>query len=165
MSTPYLSEIKIVSFNFPPKGWAFCNGQLLSIQQNAALFALIGTFYGGNGTSTFALPNLQARTAVHMGNGFTIGELGGEATHTLITQEMPGHTHQASGSTAIASKTTPSGNEPAQASQNPYGSTPNSTMLPGAVSTVGGSQPHDNMPPYLTLSFIIALQGIFPSRS
>src|ERR1700681_4642089 len=107
MGTPYLAEIRLVSFNYPPKGWAFCNGQLLAINQNQALFSLLGTTYGGNGTTTFALPNLQGKIPMHWGNGFVLGQTGGEAIHTLTTQEIPAHTHQAFGSTTAANAGSP----------------------------------------------------------
>jgi microcystin-dependent protein len=165
MGTPYLSEIRIFSFNFPPKGWALCNGQILSIQQNTALFALLGITYGGNGTTTFALPNLQGRMPLHQGNGFTLGQAAGEQTHTLTSQEMPQHTHQAVASSNAANQGVATGNFWANGGQPAYATSANTTMAAGAVSTVGGSQPHDNMPPYLTLTFCIALQGIFPSQS
>jgi microcystin-dependent protein len=165
MATPFLGEIKVVSFNFPPKGWAFCNGQLMSIAQNQALFSLLGTIYGGNGILTFALPNLQASMPIHMGNGFFQGSVGGESAHTLITQEMPSHNHVAQGVSANASSPAATGNTWAAASQNPYAATPNTTLSPNAISPAGGSQPHPNMPPYLVLNFVIALVGIFPSRN
>jgi microcystin-dependent protein len=166
MSEPFLSEIKIVSFNFPPKGWALCNGQFLPINQNQALFALLGTTYGGNGQTTFALPNLRGQVPIHMGSGHTLGEAAGTTAVTVNIQQMPQHLHfmQASttnGNTALANNT--SILAPAL---NLYGP-PNSltTLLPAAVTTVGGSQPHNNMMPYLVLNFIIALQGIFPSQN
>jgi microcystin-dependent protein len=166
MSTPFMSEIKIVSFNFAPKGWALCNGQLLPINQNQALFSLLGTTYGGDGRVNFALPNLQGRVPNHMGNGFTLGEAGGETAHTLNIQELPTHTH-----TPLGNKT-----DPATASSalgNLWGhntgqyaaASDGSLMNPAGVSNTGGSQPHDNMSPYLVLNFIIALQGIFPSQN
>jgi|SRR5271170_2877003 len=165
MATPYLGEIRIVSFNFAPKGWAFCNGQTLSIAQSQALFSLLGTTYGGNGIQTFQLPNLQGSMPIHAGNGFVQGQVGGEVNHTLITQEIPSHTHTAQGVSTTASTPEASGNTWAASIQNPYGATPNTTLGPKALSTVGGSQPHPNMPPYLVMNFIIALQGIFPSRN
>jgi microcystin-dependent protein len=165
MSTPFLGEIKIVSFNYAPKGWALCNGQLLPINQNAALFSLLGTFYGGNGTTTFALPNLQARMPVHVGNGYTQGQLGGEVNHTLIVTEIPAHTHAVQGVTSNASSASATGNSWAVTTQNAYAASPNTTLAPAAAASAGGSQPHNNMPPYLVLNFVIALQGIFPSRN
>ena len=165
MSSPYLSEIRIVSFQFAPRGWALCNGQTLSIQQNAALFSLLGTTYGGNGITTFQLPNLQARMPVHVGNGFILGQNAGEVTHTLLLNEMPVHTHQAVGVSTAPTAESATGNTWPASPENPYTTSPNTPMAPAALSSMGGSQPHDNMPPYLTLNYIIALQGIFPSRN
>lgn len=165
MAEPFLSEIRVVSFGFAPRGWALCNGQTLPISQNQALFSLLGTTYGGNGTTTFQLPNLQASMPVHWGNGFNLGQAGGEANHTLLLSEIPAHPHVAQGVSTNASSPSATGEAWASSSQNPYGGSPNTTMSPNALSAAGGSQPHNNMPPYLTLNFIIALQGIFPSRS
>jgi microcystin-dependent protein len=165
MSTPFLSEIKIMSFNFPPKGWAFCNGQLLPINQNQALFSLLGTTYGGNGQTTFALPNLQGRMPLHMGNGFVLGQLGGEENHTLTTTEMPGHTHAVTASSNAADQGSPGGNFWANESSNAYSTGFDSGMSPQIVNNVGGSQPHTNLAPILVLTFCIALQGIFPSQT
>lgn len=165
MGVPYLAEIRIVSFNFPPKGWAFCNGQLLPINQYQALFSLLGTTYGGDGVRTFQLPNLQASMPIHVGNGFAQGQAGGEVNHTLISGEMPTHTHQAQGVSTTASSAAATSNTWASATQSPYATTTNTTLGPTALSSAGGSQPHNNMPPYLALSFIIALNGIFPSRN
>ena len=165
MSEPFLSEIKIVSFNFPPKGWAFCNGQLLPINQNQALFALLGTTYGGNGQTTFALPNLQGKVPIHRGNGHTLGETAGASAVTISQQTMPQHIHFMQGSSSDAASPVAAANNLATAN-NMYQS-PNAgnltTLSPAAVTNVGGSQPHNNMMPYLVLNFIIALQGIFPS--
>ena len=165
MSTPFLGEIKIVSFNFPPKGWAFCNGQLLPINQNQALFSILGTQYGGNGQTDFALPNLQGRMPVHVGNGITIGQQGGETAHTLNISELPAHTHTPVGSGNPPSVTSASGNLWSTFSSNQYNNAPNQAMNPGCIGASGGSQPHDNMSPYLVLTFVIALQGIFPSQN
>jgi len=165
MSTPFLAEIKIVSFNYPPKGWAFCNGQLLPINQNQALFSLLGTTYGGDGRVNFSLPNLQGRVPFHTGNGHTLGEIGGEPAHTLIVSEMPAHTHVATGSSNDASAASPAANLWASSSGGGYLPTPNTTMNPASISSIGGSQPHDNMSPYLVLNFCIALQGLFPSQN
>ena len=165
MSSPYLSEIRIVSFNFPPRGWAFCNGQLLPINQNQALFSLLGTTYGGDGRITFALPNLQGRVPLHFGNGFTQGQVGGEANHSLNSTEIPAHAHPFAGSANPADQGSPVGNYLAVESSNAYSSAPDSTMAASALTPAGGNQPHENWPPYLVLSFCIALQGIFPSRS
>jgi microcystin-dependent protein len=163
MSEPFLGEIKLISWNFPPTGWALCNGQLMSINQNQALFSILGTTYGGDGRQTFGLPNLQGRVPVHVGNGIALGELGGEATHVLSISEMPAHVHVPVGSSIVGNSTI-SGNLPATASVNPYASSANTTMNPAAVTATGGSQAHENEPPYLVLNFVIALQGIFPSR-
>jgi microcystin-dependent protein len=164
MATPFLGEIKIVSFNFPPKGWAFCNGQLLQINQNQALFAILGTTYGGNGTTTFGLPNLQTKSPIHTGQGFSLGQTGGEQNHTLILSELAAHTHPAIGSSNAADQSNPAGNFWATG-QTIYSTAANSTMAPQAVTNTGGGQAHNNMSPYLVLNFIIALQGIFPSRN
>jgi microcystin-dependent protein len=165
MSTQYLSEIRIVSFNFAPKGWALCNGQTLPINQNQALFSLLGTTYGGNGTTTFQLPNLQARMPIHQGSGFILGSAGGESSHTLILSEMPAHNHQAQGVSNAATSASASGNTWAASGASPYAVAPNTAMNLAALSAIGGNLPHDNMAPYLTLNFIIALTGIFPSRN
>lgn len=165
MSEPFLGEIRIVSFNFAPKGWALCNGQVLPISQYQALFSLLGTTYGGNGVTTFQLPNYQARMPVHVGNGYVQGQAAGEAAHTLILTEIPLHTHSAVGVTTNATSASASGNSWASSGQNPYAAAPNAQMSPSVLTHTGGSQPHDNMPPYLTLNFAIALNGIFPSRN
>lgn len=171
MAETYLGQITIVSFNFAPSGYALCNGQVLPINQNTALFSLLGTFYGGNGITTFALPNLQGATPVHVGtnssSGNTVvqGETGGEATHTLILGEMAGHTHQAKGSSATAAATTPAANAWATSTANAYSTSSNAVMSSAAIGTAGGNQPHDNFQPYLVINFVIALQGIFPSRN
>ena len=165
MATPFLSEIKIVSFNFPPKGWALCNGQLLPINQNQALFSLLGTTYGGDGRVNFALPNLQGRIPNHMGNGFTLGERGGETAHTLNISELPAHNHVPVGSSNTPNQASPSGNLWAAGNAQVFAPTPNSAMNPQCILPVGGNQPHENMSPYLVLNFIIALQGIFPSQN
>jgi microcystin-dependent protein len=166
MSTPYMGEIKIASFNFSPKTWALCNGQFLPINQNQALFSILGTTYGGNGQTTFALPNLQARIPIHVGNGFNLGEQGGETSHTLTTQEMPTHNHPAlAQSTPSLPGTSPVTALWAAGAASAYANASVSPMNPAAVTSVGGSQPHANEAPYLVLNFVIALQGIFPSRN
>ena len=164
MGTPYLAEIRIFSFNFAPKGWAMCNGQVMPINQNQALFSLLGTTYGGDGRTTFALPNLQGRMPLHVGDGIVLGQAAGEAVHTLGLQEMPAHTHVAVGSSTPANLGDPTGNLWA-AGNSAYNPTPNTTMNPTSLLPMGGGQPHENMSPYLTVTFCIALQGIFPSRS
>lgn len=163
---PFVGEIAIVAFDFPPVGWALCNGQILSIAQNTALFSLIGTYYGGNGVNTFALPNLQGRVPIHQGGGFVIGQAGGEAVHLLTTAEVPAHTHALLGDTANGTSDTPAGLHPAR---NPagipaYGAGAGASMAADAIGATGGGTPHNNLPPYLTLNFIIALTGIYPSR-
>jgi microcystin-dependent protein len=166
MSTPFLGEIKIISWNFPPKGWAFCNGQFLPINQNQALFSLFGTTYGGNGQTTFALPDLRGRTPLHFGNGFTLGERGGETAHTLIMSEMPAHNHIPNGNNAGATQGFPASNFWSNGGDNVYSpQPPNAAMSPTCITAIGGGQPHQNMSPYLVLNFIVALQGIFPSQN
>ncbi len=162
MSEPYMSEIRIFSFGFAPKGWAMCSGQLLPIQQNQALYSLLGTTYGGDGRTNFALPNLQGRIPIHSLS--RLGEAGGENAHTLTVPEIPAHNHTVSASSAAASSTTPGGNLCASETVPAYADDPAVSMNSAAVASVGGSQPHPNMPPYLALNFCIALVGIFPSR-
>lgn len=166
MSEPFLSEIRIMSFVFAPKGWALCDGQLLPINQNQALFSLLGTTFGGDGRVTFALPDLRSRTPIHVGSGHNLGERGGEQAHTLSVAELPAHTHVASASSSPASTNTPTnavGLAQSTGSQL-YGPAANlAAMAPNSLSNTGGSQAHLNMQPFLTLSFCIALQGIFPS--
>ncbi len=165
MSEPFLGEVKIISWNFPPKGWAFCNGQLLPINQNQALFSILGTTYGGDGRVTFGLPNLQGRTPVHVGNGIALGELGGETAHTLNISELPAHNHVPVGSSNTATDPSPAGNVWPKDPNNPFNTASNTAMSPQCISATGGSQPHENMSPYLVLNFVIALQGIFPSQN
>ena len=165
MAEPFLSEIRLFSFNFPPKGWAFCNGQFLPINQNQALFSLLGTTYGGNGQTTFALPNLRGRLPIHEGNGHTLGEAAGATSVTITAQTMPTHLHVQQGSSVNATASVALGNVLA-ASNNLYTPpTDLTTLAADTVSHVGGSQPHNNMMPYLVLNFCIALQGIFPSQT
>jgi microcystin-dependent protein len=166
MGTPYLAEIRIMSFAFAPQGWAACDGQLLPINQNQALFALLGTTYGGNGQTTFALPNLQGRTPIHFGSGHTLGEAGGEQAHTVSTGELPTHTHIAMASTVDTGGTdNPTGNVLGSAATLYHAPASLTSINPGTITNVGGSQPHQNMQPFQTLTFCIALQGIFPSRN
>ena len=153
-----------MSFSFPPKGWALCNGQLLPINQNQALFALLGTTYGGDGRVNFGLPNLQGRVPIHFGIS-PLGEIAGEQTHTLNISELPQHTHPVIASSNAADQGSPQGNYWAVESSNAYSGAYDNSMAPQALSFTGGSQPHNNMPPYLVLSFCIALQGIFPSQN
>lgn len=169
MGTPFLGEIKLVAFNFAPKGWAMCNGQFLPINQNQALFSLFGTMYGGNGQTTFALPDLRGRVPIHQG-AQVVGEAAGKATHTLTMQEMPTHIHALN-----ASETTGNASEPnfggtgrvlARDPGNPYASPASlAATNPGSVTSFGGSQAHNNMQPFLTLMFCVALQGAFPSQN
>lgn len=163
MAEPFLSEIRIMSFNFAPKGWALCNGQLLPINQNQALFSLLGTTFGGDGRVNFALPNLQGRVPIHVGSGHMLGERGGEQAHTLSIAEIPTHTHVMAGSPSNANAALAASNVLA-AANNVYAGPSNLTSLgSSSITNVGGSQAHLNMQPFLTLNFSIALQGIFPS--
>lgn len=166
MSEPFLSEIKIVSFNFPPKGWALCNGQFLPINQNQALFALLGTTYGGNGQTTFALPNLRGRVPIHFGGSHNLGEAAGSTSVTINIQQLPTHTHAMMGSQTPGDVPVPTNTVLADTNARIYNDPGSLTTLnPASVTSVGGNQPHNNMMPYLVLNFIIALQGIFPSRN
>ena len=166
MSEPFLGEIKLVAFNFPPKGWALCNGQFLPINQNQALFALMGTTYGGNGQTTFALPNLRGRVPIHAGGAHTQGEAGGSTAVTITQQQMPQHLHflqVSSNSTGTTADPTNAFLGPANGGYGPPAAL--TTLHPQSVAALGGSQPHNNMMPYTVLNFIIALQGIFPSQN
>jgi microcystin-dependent protein len=164
MAEPFLSEIRLMSFIFAPKGWAMCNGQLMPINQNQALFALLGTTFGGNGQTTFALPDLRGRTPIHVGSGHTLGERAGAQAHTLTAAEMPTHMHTLNASTTAGNVPVPGNNVLATSPSNLYSAPTNLTTLDAqSVTSIGGSQAHLNMQPYLTLTFCIALQGIFPS--
>jgi microcystin-dependent protein len=164
MAEPFLSEIRIMSFVFAPKGWALCNGQLMPINQNQALFSLLGTTFGGDGRVNFALPDLRGRTPIHVGSGHTLGERGGEQAHTLSIAELPQHTHVLSATSNGGTTNVPTGNVLGKTLGLTYSSpTQLVAMNAGSVSNVGGSQAHLNMQPFLTLNFCIALQGIFPS--
>jgi len=168
MAEPFLSEIRIMSFGFPPKGWALCDGQLLPINQNQALFSLLGTTYGGDGRVNFGLPNLQGRAPIHMGSGHTLGERGGEQGHTLSISELPTHVHTLNASTTQATTPTPDTNTVISAStpQNAFGGAAGLVaMAANSIANTGGSQAHLNMQPFLVLNFSIALQGIFPSQT
>lgn len=165
MGTPFLGELKLISWNYAPKGWAFANGQFLPINQNQALFSLFGTQYGGNGQTTFALPDMRGRTSIHMGAGFTIGQAGGEAAHTVSMSEMPAHTHFVNANSGNAGVPIAVGNFFAATASLYNPSNALTTLLPATVSNVGGSQAHENRQPYLVLNYIVALQGVFPSRN
>jgi microcystin-dependent protein len=168
MAEPFLSEIRIMSFSFAPKGWAMCNGQLLPINQNQPLFSLLGTTYGGDGRVNFALPDLRARTPIHFGSGHTLGERAGEQAHTLTISELPQHIHLFNATSNVATASNPTNAMIlGQAAGSFLYSAPTSlaAMNPAAVGNTGGSQAHQNMQPFLTLTFCIALQGIFPSQS
>jgi microcystin-dependent protein len=165
MSEPFLGQISTFAFGFAPKGWALCNGQILSINQNQALFSLLGTYYGGNGTADFALPNLQASVPVMFGAGFVLGEMSGEQNHTLLTSEMPAHTHRVVAASSPGNELTAPGNFPAEVEANGYSTGEPTTVLGNGMTAVGGSLPHTNMQPYLVLNYCIALQGIFPSQN
>jgi microcystin-dependent protein len=163
MAEPFLSEIRIMSFAFAPKGWALCNGQLLPINQNQALFSLLGTTFGGDGRVNFALPDVRGRTPIHVGSGHTLGERGGEQAHTLSISELPTHTHVLQAVNQNAATNDPTGASFANAAAIYHAPTSLTSLNPATVGNVGGSQAHLNMQPFLTLSFCIALQGIFPS--
>jgi microcystin-dependent protein len=179
MANPFLAEIRIFPFNFAPVGWAFCNGQILPISQNAALFSLLGTTYGGNGTSNFALPNLQGNAPLQQGQGpglslYDLGETGGSATVTVLASELPSHNHPLGADTGDASSASPANGvymrgqytgTPAGAVASYSSQAPDTRLSGAAIAPTGGSQPHNNMMPYLTLNFCIALQGVFPPRS
>ncbi|MBX8465250.1 phage tail protein [Deinococcus sp. RIT780] len=173
MSDPFVGEVRLFAGNFPPRGWATCDGQLLPISQNTALFSLLGTYYGGDGRSTFALPDLRGRVPIHHGQGpglsdRSIGETGGSAAVTLLTSEIPGHTHTVRGAPDPAESSVPGGKALSRGvNLTPYAPapvTPNTTLNPAALTAAGGDLPHNNLPPSLTLTFIIALQGVFPPR-
>ncbi|GEM47078.1 phage tail protein [Deinococcus cellulosilyticus] len=166
MAEPFLSEIRIMSFNFAPKGWALCNGQLLPINQNQALFSLLGTTFGGDGRVNFALPNLRGQTPIHVGNGHNLGETAGEEVHVLSQAEMPQHVHTVNTANTVAGTNTPLATSVFSQSAGALMYSDPSNLVAfnaGVVGSVGGSQPHYNMQPFLVLNFCIALQGIFPS--
>jgi len=171
MSEPFLAEVRMVGFNFAPRGWAFCDGQILPINQNQSLYSLLGTTYGGDGRTTFALPDLRGRTPIHVGEGHREGQKSGEETHTLSVNEMPQHRHLFKASSTDANQPvsqnaylarTTAGDIYRDAGLSPQGLT---TLAAGTVTNVGGSQAHENMQPYLAVNFCIALQGLFPSRN
>ena len=166
MSEPFLAEVRIVGFNFAPRGWAFCDGQILPINQNQSLYSLLGTTYGGDGRTSFALPDMRGRVPMHVGNGHREGQKSGEETHTLAANEMPNHDHVLHGTNnADALSDQPDGNLFARAAGNVYGPAGASVALKASVANTGGGQAHNNMQPYLAVNFCIALQGLFPSRN
>ena len=165
MSQPFLAEVRIVGFNFAPKGWAFCDGQILPINQNQSLYSLLGTTYGGDGRTSFALPDLRSRTPMHVGEGHRQGQKSGQENLTLSAAEMPAHTHAFSGSSADVSTHLPGGNSPGNNPGTPYGTTSNGDMGGSQLSNIGGGQSHENMQPFIAVNFCIALQGLFPSRN
>jgi microcystin-dependent protein len=167
MSNPFLGEIRICSFPFAPKGWALCNGQFLPINQNQALFALLGTQYGGNGQTTFQLPDFRGRVPLHWGAGYVVGQRGGQEAHTLSVAELPAHVHFPQGDPSSPTQTSPSGHLWAAQSANGYTTAVTNPvgLSPLSITQTGGSQPHANLAPYTVLNFVIALQGIFPSRN
>jgi microcystin-dependent protein len=173
MADPFIGEIKLVPYNFAPLGWALCQGQILSISQNTALFSLLGTMYGGNGQTTFALPDLRGRAIVHVGQGpglsdYVQGEVAGQETVTLQAVNMPLHSHTVAVDTAAPSDVDPSLKYAATAGSgigNAYGTAPTGTMPANSISNAGGGQPHENRQPHLTLNYIIATQGVFPQRN
>ena len=166
MAQPYVGEIRMFGGNFAPAGWMFCEGQLLPISENETLFNLIGTTYGGDGQSTFALPDLRGRLPIHFGNSFILAQTGGAEEITLTVQQIPAHSHPLLATAASASSTNPSGNVLAKPSKNMYRPGPGSNpMNPQTVGPTGGNQPHTNFQPYLCVDFIISLFGIFPSQT
>ena len=167
MAEPFLAEIRLMSFVFAPRGWALCNGQLLPINQNQALFSLLGTTFGGDGRTTFGLPDLRGRVPLHVGGGHTLGERGGEQAHTLNLSELPTHTHVLNGTSNTATNTPSTSTVFARSNpQQAYAAPSNLVAMdPRTVGNTGGSQPHENTQPYLVLNFCIALQGIFPSQN
>lgn len=166
MSEPFLAEVRIVGFNFAPRGWAFCDGQILPINQNQSLYSLLGTTYGGDGRTSFALPDMRGRCPIHVGNGHREGQKSGEETHTLAANEMPQHTHVARATNTAASLNQPAGNLLGQVPSQIYSlNGTNTALASGTVANVGGGQAHENMQPYLAINFCIALRGLFPSRN
>ena len=167
---PFLGQLMLVPYNFAPQGWAFCNGQIMSIAQNSALFSLLGTTYGGNGQTTFALPDLRGRVAISSGQGpglqnYSLGEVAGSESVTLISTQMPAHTHLVGASTGSAQATPDNAFPGSDTSTQIYDLAASTTMNPQMIQPAGGSQPHENRQPYLVLNYIIALQGVYPSRS
>lgn len=164
MAEPFIGEVRMVGFNFPPKGWAFCNGQLLSIAQNQALFAILGTTFGGNGVNNFGLPNLQGNVPIGVGPNTALGQTGGEVNHTLVSAEMAAHNHTFQGTTTAGADQDPANDVVGTSAIYSPGAV-GAQLGPGAMQQTGGGQPHANMQPYQVLNFIVALTGIFPTRS
>lgn len=166
MSEPFLAEIRMMGFNFAPRGWAFCDGQILPINQNQSLYSLLGTTYGGDGRTSFALPDMRGRTPIHVGNGHTEGQKSGEETHTLSAAEMPQHDHVMEATNNPATVSEGTGRVLGRTTSNVYSNAaPNVSLAPGTVANVGGGQAHENMQPYTAINFCIALRGLFPSRN
>jgi microcystin-dependent protein len=166
MSSPFIGEIRMFAGNFAPQGWAFCDGALMAIDQNTALFQLIGTTYGGDGQTTFAVPNLQSRIPVHIGPGFALAQAGGVETVTLTTSQIPAHNHVPQANSSAGTQSSPAGGVWAQSTLGQFSSaTPTLTMAAAALGSSGGSQPHDNMMPFLVINFILSLFGVFPSQT
>ncbi|MGW8482655.1 phage tail protein [Microbacterium sp. NPDC055903] len=166
MAEPFLGEIRRIAFPYPPRGWALCNGAILRIANNQALFSLLGTVYGGDGVTNFALPDLRGRSPIHSGahSGIAQGTVAGESIHTLTVAELPPHTHPVAATSDEGSASTPTDGYWAAVDQPAYGTAPVGAMAPSSIGNAGGSQPHENMSPYLALHFIIAIDGIYPTR-
>jgi microcystin-dependent protein len=165
MSEPFVGEIRAFGMNYAPRGWAMCNGQLLMINQNQALYSILGNTYGGDGRTTFALPDLRGRVPVHAGNSISYGQSAGEESHALTVNEMPPHIHTISASSGPASDKAPANKVWAKTDESNFAAAPNNTMSTAALTNAGESRPHNNMQPYNTINFCIALQGIYPSRN
>lgn len=166
MSEPFLAEIRIVGFNFAPRGWAFCDGQILPINQNQSLYSLLGTTYGGDGRTSFALPDIRGRVPIHVGNGHALGQKTGEETHTLSAAEIPGHQHAVNGTSNAVTEATPSNARlPGTNNSKPYTNSAGGSLGSNSISNIGGGQAHNNMQPFLAMNYCIALQGLFPSRN
>ncbi len=165
MSQPFVGEIRMVGFNFAPNGWAFCNGETLSISQNETLFNLIGTTYGGDGQTTFQLPNLMGRFPVHQGNGYVIGGLNGTETVTLTTSQIPAHSHLLQAAASAGTETSPAGAVWAESALEQYSTASPTGSMGATLGQTGGSQPHNNMPPFLAINYVISLFGVYPSQN
>ena len=165
MSEPFLAEIRLVGFNYPPRGWALCDGQIMPINQNQSLFSLLGTTYGGDGRTSYALPDLRGRCGLHEGNNYPLGQKGGTETHTLTSAEIPSHTHSLQASSDEVSEDKAAGNVLASAEIYTTADAATLVTLKTSITSTGGSQAHENRQPYLAVNFCIALQGLFPSRN